>query len=72
LVTPSPLIPLPLIKGKGEGSIREVKPLFDSSSYLFSLTWKVSKRGFAPLLIFFPLPYQGRGIKGVGSLLNNL
>jgi len=30
LVTPSPFIPLPLDEGKGEGYIREAKPLFDS------------------------------------------
>jgi hypothetical protein len=28
------------------------------------------KRGFASLLIFFPLPYQGRGIKGLGYHIN--
>jgi len=29
-----------------------------------------SKRGEASLLIFFPLPYKGRGIKGVGCQIN--
>jgi len=38
LVTPSPFIPLPLDEGKGEGYIREAKPLFDSC--LVSLSFK--------------------------------
>jgi len=29
-----------------------------------------SKRGEASLVTFFPLPYQGRGIKGEGYLIN--
>jgi hypothetical protein len=48
-LTPSPFIPLPLEKGKGEGSIlREASPLFDSPFYL-SLSKgreKRRKRGF--------------------------
>jgi len=31
----------------------------------------VSKRGEAPLLNIFPLPYQGRGIKGEGYHKNS-
>ena len=51
-VTPSPFVPLPLIKGKGNGYRREAKPLFDSP--LVSPSSKESgtdiKRGVKPLL----------------------
>jgi len=51
-VTPSPFVPLPLKKGKGEDYIREASPLLDSP--LVSLSFKgegegYKKRGFAPL-----------------------
>jgi len=36
-VTPSPFIPLPLDKGKGEGFRREAPPLFDSPLVSLSL-----------------------------------
>jgi len=49
-----------------------VKPLFISSPSPFKekVTRGESKRGEASLLVFFPLPYQGRGIKGEGSQIN--
>jgi len=57
--TPSPFVPLPLIKGKGAGYVREASPLFNSPLISLSLKGEgegILERGFAPLTST-PLPF---------------
>jgi len=46
---------------------RDLPPFF----FKAAVTKREFKRGEASFLIFFPLPYQGRGIKGVGCQINS-
>jgi len=62
------LSPFPLVRGRGNGFIREASPLFDSPYSIFSFQGEggeILERGFAPLLPILPLPLlKGRGSGG--------
>jgi hypothetical protein len=74
--TPSPLVPLPLLKGKGEVFIkRGAKPLLDSLLLLGDLPLLNSLLlGFAPLNFYFASLYfiRGRGINKRGGFAPSL
>jgi len=62
-----PLSPFPLARGRGNGNIREAKPLFDSPIVSVSLKGEgeeILERGEAPLLPLFPLPLLREGGQG--------
>jgi hypothetical protein len=62
-------VPLPY-KGGEISYIREASPLLDS--LLVSPHRRgggIKKRGLRPLLNYFPLPLQGKGVRGMGSMV---
>jgi len=56
-----------LIRGRGNGYIREASPLFDSplvSLFLKGEGEEILERGFAPLLPTPPSLIKGKGLEG--------
>jgi len=66
---PIPCIPFPLLRGRGVFWKEGLTPLLNAPT-LLTQSKEILREAEPLFYILFPLPYQGRGIKGVGCQIN--